>query len=91
MDPLQPAGNGNTAVAPTPIVPGTSPDPQKPPKYEAQMITHDFNHDFGDGMTQDLFGPGTTGIIGGVALRYARPHKPESRVHALCDYGRSRH
>jgi len=65
MNPLQQAGSGNLAVPPTPIVPGVSPNPAKPPNYEAEWITHDFNHDFGDGMTQDLFGPGTTGIIQG--------------------------
>ena len=34
---------------------------------EMQAIPHDFNHDFGDGMLRDLFGPGTTGIIQGQA------------------------
>src|SRR6185369_12015283 len=33
---------------------------------EAQLITHDFTHEFGDGMLQDLFGPGTTGVIEGI-------------------------
>lgn len=28
-------------------------------------IYHDFNHDFGDGMMPDLFGPGTTGYVAG--------------------------
>jgi phospholipase C len=29
------------------------------------QLAHDFNHDFGDGMMPDLFGPGTTGFVGG--------------------------
>jgi phospholipase C len=29
------------------------------------LVDHDFNHDFGDGMMPDLFGPGTTGYVNG--------------------------
>jgi phospholipase C len=65
MRPLEEPGVNNPATTPTGIVPGVSPDPAKQPNYEKQRIPHDFNHDFGDGMTHDLFGPGTTGIIGG--------------------------
>jgi phospholipase C len=65
MRPLEQPGVNNPATTPTGIVPGVSPDPAKQPDYEKQRIPHDFNHDFGDGNTHDLFGPGTTGIIGG--------------------------
>lgn len=65
MRPLEEPGVNNPATTPTGIVPGVSPDPAKQPDYEKQRIPHDFNHDFGDGMTHDLFGPGTTGIVGG--------------------------
>ena len=57
MQPLVAPGTSNPSVPPTPIVPG--------PGSEGQVIVHDFNHDFGDGMSQDLFGPGTTGVIQG--------------------------
>jgi phospholipase C len=66
MNPLQaPDANSNPATYMTGIVPGVSPDPASQPNYEAQIITNDFNHAFGDGMVHDLFGPGATGIIGG--------------------------
>jgi phospholipase C len=65
MNPLEEPSVNNPATPSTGIVPGVSPDPVNQPNYEAQNITHDFNHDFGDGMTHDLFGPGTTGIIAG--------------------------
>jgi phospholipase C len=66
MNPLAaPDANSNPATTMTGIVPGVSPDPASQPNYEAQIITNDFNHAFGDGMVHDLFGPGATGIIGG--------------------------
>jgi phospholipase C len=65
MNPLEAPGDGNPATYMTGIVPGVSPNPASEPNYEAQIITNDFNHAFGDGMVHDLFGPGATGIIGG--------------------------
>jgi phospholipase C len=52
------------------------PDPTQPPSATnvpvystgvdtAYKLPHDFNHDFGDGMMPDLFGPGTTGFVDG--------------------------
>ena len=66
MNPLAaPDVNSNPATYMTGVVPGVSPDPTSQPNYEAQIITNDFNHAFGDGMVHDLFGPGATGIIAG--------------------------
>ncbi len=54
---VQPDPMSNPPVFPTPIdLSGQS------------MISHDFNHDFGDGMMPDLFGPGTTGYVNGVPI-----------------------
>src|ERR1700750_2055182 len=51
MNPLAaPDVNSNPATWMTGIVPGVSPDPANQPNYEAQIITNDFNHAFGDGM-----------------------------------------
>jgi phospholipase C len=63
MNPTTAPGEDNPATTPAVIVPASNPDPPLP--SESQLITHDFTHDFGDGMLQDLFGPGTTGVIEG--------------------------
>ncbi|HYH67610.1 MAG TPA: alkaline phosphatase family protein, partial [Urbifossiella sp.] len=63
MNPTQEMGGDNPATWPVPIVPSATPYPTLP--TESDLISHDFNHDFGDGMSQDLYGPGTTGVIGG--------------------------
>src|SRR5213075_2464112 len=55
MNPLEQASDGNPATFPTPIVPVCNPDPPLP--SEERLITHDFTHEFGDGMLQDVFGP----------------------------------
>ena len=64
MDPTKAPGDNNTKTLPTPIVPFLYPDPQL--VTEDQLIPHDFTHEFGDGMLQDIFGPGTTGLIDGL-------------------------
>ena len=61
MDPLAMPGADNPSTPPTAIVPTLNPEPPLP--TEDQLLTHDFTHEFGDGMTQDLFGPGTTGVL----------------------------
>ncbi len=63
MNPCTAPGAGNPATPPTAIIPGYSPNPQS--NYESQYIVSDFNHSFGTGMSYDLFGPGTTGVIQG--------------------------
>ncbi|HEV7878859.1 MAG TPA: alkaline phosphatase family protein [Bradyrhizobium sp.] len=61
MNPLQaPDSNSNPATYMTGILPGVGTG-----NYESQYINNDINHEFGDGMMHDLFGPGATGIIGG--------------------------
>lgn len=54
---MLPNQHWNPPVAPTPI--GLS---------GQTGLTHDFNHDFGDGMMPDLFGPGTTGYVNGAPI-----------------------
>jgi phospholipase C len=54
-DPTQPPGSSNRTFQPLPI---TTEDP----------LSYLFNHDFGDGMMQELFGPGTTGWQAGHAV-----------------------
>ncbi|MBL7732638.1 MAG: hypothetical protein JNM88_15785 [Chitinophagaceae bacterium] len=58
MNPLKPADTStNPAVLPTVIdLAGQS------------GLSHDFTHDFGDGMMLDLFGPGTSGYLDGAPL-----------------------
>lgn len=58
MSPLDPPDqNSNPPLLPTPIdLSGQS------------GLTHDFNHDFGDGMMPDIFGPGCTGYVNGVPV-----------------------
>lgn len=52
-NPLNPPGTpGNKVYYPTAITPDT-------------QLPHDYNHDFGDGMMPDLFGPGTNGYTNG--------------------------
>ena len=57
-DPTQPPGPSNAQIYPQPIGLGPS---------GVSQLAHDFNHDFGDGMVPDFFGPyvglpgGTTG------------------------------
>ena len=63
MNPTQAAGGDNPATQPTVIAPDSNPIPAVP--SESDLIVHDFTHEFGDGMMQDLFGPGTTGVING--------------------------
>lgn len=50
--PTVPPALENPPLRPTPIDTG-------------YQLPHDFNHDFGDGMMPDLFGPGTTGWVAG--------------------------
>ena len=47
-DPTQPAGPSNQMYLPVEITPDVP-------------LQHDFDHNFGNGMMQELFGPGTTG------------------------------
>jgi|GEM_PF-2031381 len=61
MDPIAEPGADNPPTPPTPIVPFLNPEPPLP--TEDQLITHDFTHEFGDGLMQDIFGPGTTGML----------------------------
>jgi len=57
MNPLiPPDAVSNTPVYPTPI------------DLSMQQVKTDFNHDFGNGMMNDLFGPGTSGYLNGVPL-----------------------
>lgn len=63
MDPTAEPGDDNPATPPTAIAPTFNQDP--PLHTEDCLIRHDFTHEFGDGMLQDLFGPGTTGVING--------------------------
>ncbi|MBL7732637.1 MAG: hypothetical protein JNM88_15780 [Chitinophagaceae bacterium] len=71
---LQPDGTVNPAYYNT-MNPTTPPDPVSNPAtipipidLNGQSgLNHDFNHNFGDGMMPDLFGPGTNGYIKGVA------------------------
>ncbi len=66
MDPTAEPGDDNPATPPTPIVPYLyQSSPPSPLPTENQLLTHDFTHEFGDGMMQDIFGPGTTGVIDG--------------------------
>lgn len=37
-------------------------------------LAHDFNHDFGDGMMPDIFGPGTTGYVNGAPVNAPNTH-----------------
>jgi len=62
MNPTTAPGDDNTPTFPTVIVPDSSPQMLI---GESQVVKHDFTHDFGDGMLQDIFGPGTTGVISG--------------------------
>jgi phospholipase C len=64
-NPLQPAGPDNPKTPPFPIVPNLPPQPPQAPPDENETVVHDFNHDFGDGMLRDIFGPGTTGFLQG--------------------------
>lgn len=57
MQPLAEPSAINPQIVPTEIVPGLG--------SEIAVIRHDFDHDFSLGMLADLFGPGTTGILGG--------------------------
>ena len=69
---LLPDGTVNPACYNT-MSPTHAPDSiQNKPVYSTPIdlsgqagLTHDFNHDFGDGMMPDLFGPGTTGYLDG--------------------------
>lgn len=66
MYPTQPESSSNPSTTPFAIRPtlnNSKTISNTPP--ESQYVTHDFNHDFGDGMLQDIFGPGTTGFIQG--------------------------
>ncbi|MBR0851718.1 hypothetical protein JQ543_28540 [Bradyrhizobium diazoefficiens] len=55
----------NPAARPTAIVPRLG--NERNPDNEATVFCGDsFNHDFSDAMLRDLYGPGTTGILGGV-------------------------
>lgn len=63
--PLAPASAANPATNLTAIVPTLAPTNPGNLPTESACVGHDFNHDFGDGMLQDIFGPGTTGFIGG--------------------------
>jgi phospholipase C len=49
---------------------GSLENPPIPPSPidTSYQLPHDFNHDFGDGMMPDLFGPGTTGWVDGQAI-----------------------
>lgn len=64
MNPTTEPGDGNPSTPPMAIVPSSNPDAPLP--TEGDLIRHDFTHEFGDGMLQDLFGPGTLGVIEGV-------------------------
>jgi len=48
MDPIAEPGADNPPTPPTPIVPFLNPEPPLP--TEDQLITHDFTHEFGDGL-----------------------------------------
>jgi phospholipase C len=78
MKPLKKAGPDNPAVPPTGIIPGVNPHSKQNPQtnYESDYIVHGFNHAFGTGMIQDLFGPGTTGIIQGQPQNAPTPTYP---------------
>jgi phospholipase C len=51
-DPTRPAGPSNRCYLPTPVT-------------TAVKFLHDFDHNFGNGMMQELFGPGTRGWMNG--------------------------
>jgi phospholipase C len=51
-NPTQPTAPGVQRYVPIEITPDVA-------------LEHDFDHDFGDGMMQELFGPGTTGFVDG--------------------------
>ena len=76
MNPTQKRGADNPAVLPTAMIPGVDPHPGQPQKYESDLITHGFNHAFSTGMLQDLFGPGTTGILQGQPQNAPNPTYP---------------
>lgn len=66
MHPTAEPGDDNPATQPTAIVPYLyQSSPPSPLPTENQLITHDFTHEFGDGMMQALFGPKTTGVLDG--------------------------
>ncbi|MFY9223511.1 MAG: alkaline phosphatase family protein, partial [Blastocatellia bacterium] len=62
LNPLAEKSHENPATHLTEIAPGTQSDP--PPYSEQDYMKHGFNHSF-VGMVQDLYGPGTTGVIKG--------------------------
>jgi phospholipase C len=72
---LLPGGEVNPDFFNT-MSPTSPPDPQtNPMTFPAPIdlsgqsgLSHDFNHDFGDGMMPDLFGPGCTGYVNGIPL-----------------------
>jgi phospholipase C len=72
---LLPGGTVNPAYYNT-MSPTTAPDAvSNPPLLPTPIdlsgqagLAHDFNHDFGDGMMPDLFGPGCTGYVNGAPV-----------------------
>lgn len=72
---LLPDGTVNQYYYNTPSPTEESSSPENPAVYPTPIdldgqtgLYHDFNHDFGDGMMPDLFGPGTTGYMAGAPI-----------------------
>ncbi|MFY9223530.1 MAG: alkaline phosphatase family protein [Blastocatellia bacterium] len=89
LKPLEKQSKTNVPTYPTEIIPGKNPiqpssslpSPNSlpsPPYYEQDCIIYDFNHNFGSGMIQDLYGPGTTGVENGKPQNNPKTTYPSS-------------
>jgi phospholipase C len=76
-DPTQSSGGSNQRVVPLEIE----------PDYD---LTYNYNHDFGDGMMPELFGPGTTGWEAGQAINAPPVTHPQTNSGFFYTNGKSR-
>ncbi len=68
---MHPESDPDAVTKPKITIPKIWPAPITP-ETQKEVVSHDFNHNFADGMLFDLFGPSVNGIVGGAPVEGKR-------------------